>query len=213
MRYQFISAKQLESGILASLVSHGTLMVMPFIDPGRAHRTAQQLVQRADAEGLLLCIHDDLREGFVALVNRAFSSSTHPRVGYVAQDAYAGRGWLQRALEVCALQKPGLFAFNDGKWMGELAGFGLVDREWALGNYQGALFYPGYQSHYADVELTLLAQNDGRFAYEPNCVLIEVDPDKDQKAVNPRDRERFRARQQNGFEERVKNLALLGKFQ
>lgn len=212
MRYQFISAKELQSPLPEASIAEGTLIVMPFIDAAQAQLAAQQLVQRADAGGVLLCVHDELREGFVALVNRAFSSSTYQRVGYVAQDAYAGRSWLRIALDVFAAQQPGLFAFNDGKWMGELASFGLVDRDWAQGNYQGLLFCPSYQSHYADVELTLLAQNDQRYAYEPNSVLIEVDLQKDSKPVNPRDRERFLERQRTGFEQRIKNPALLGKF-
>lgn len=188
-------------------------MVMPFLDTEQAHRTARQLTQRANADGLLLCIHDDQQEGFITLVNRAFSISTHERVGYVAQDAYAGRHWLRIALDVFAARSPGLMAFNDGKWHGELASFGLADRQWATGNYGGSFFHPGYQSHYADVELTLLAQHGKRYAYEPNSVLVEIDPDKDSKPINKKDRALFLHRQLTGFEHQINNPALLEKFQ
>lgn len=213
MRYKFLSAKQLESLIPEEYGSHGTLMVMPFIDVERAQNTARQMTNRAGATGLLLCIHDDQKEGFISLVNRAFSISIHQWVGYVAQDAYAGRQWLRIALDVFSSRKTGLLAFNDGKWLGELAAFGLADRRWAEGNYSGHFFHPEYQSHYADVELTLLAQNDNCYAYEPNSVLVEIDPDKDSKPVNNKDRGLFLERQSISFNRKIKNPALLEKFQ
>lgn len=213
MRYQFLSAKQLRAPIPEEYEAHGTLIVMPFIDAARAQEAARQLTLRANADGLLLCVHDDEREGFVSIANQAFAMSSHERVGYVAQDAFAGRHWLRMALDVFATRKPGLLAFNDGKWLGELASFGLVDRRWALGNYGGPLFHPGYRSHYADVELTLLARHAGRYAYEANAVLVEIDAEKDVKPVSEQDRDLFLSRRQSGFEGRVKDTALLEKFQ
>lgn len=213
MRYQFISSRQLGSIIPNSHEANSTLIVMPFLDPALALNTARQLTQRANTGGLLLCVHDDERGGGISLVNRLFLKSTHQRFGYVAQDAFAGRQWLSLALNVFVEQKPGLFAFNDGKWQGELASFGLVDREWAQKNYGGNLFHPGYHSHYADVELSLLARNDGRYAYDPNSVLVEVDPEKDSKPVNREDRALFLKRKRFGFDKRITNTELLEKFE
>ena len=106
----------------------------------------------------------------------------------------------------------GLFAFNDGKWFGQLAGFGLVRRSWVNRLYDGALFHPAYHQHYADTELTLIARQQGALLHDPNALLIEVDPQKDKRPINPADRQRFLERKKHGFEGRVTHPGLLGMF-
>jgi hypothetical protein len=132
---------------------------------------------------------------------------------YAAQDAFAGRLWLQHALQgVSANPKARLLAFNDGKWFGQLAAFGMVQREWVLGLYGGCLFYPGYRHHYGDVELTLLARQQQALAYHPHALLVEVDPLKDGRPVNEADRARFLNRAAEGFDGRVVDPNLLRQF-
>ena len=196
-----------------SLDSSNILILMPFIHPPVAKKTAETLARRAGIpEATLVCIFDLKREGFVSLVNRAFKSSESPYVVYLAEDAFPGRDWLKIGLDTLIAQKAGLLGFNDGKWQGELAAFGLVERAWAKNNYAGDLFYPQYQQHYADTELTLLARSDKAYAYNPHSMLLEVDWDKDQKSTNASDKVLFQTRVKTGFDKRVDDPSLLEMF-
>ena len=188
------------------------LVVMPFIDAAMAHRAAQLMARRAGVEGLLLCVHDTARIGFVAVANAVFARSIAPQFGYVAQDAFAGRRWLGLALEKLAEKEGGLLAFNDGKWAGVLAAFGLASRDWALGNYGGPLFFSEYQRHYADVELTLIAMQQRKFRFEPLAVLAEIDWEKDGLTVDAADRTLYYRRAQTAFEGKVTNPQLRRLF-
>jgi hypothetical protein len=166
------------------------------------------MASRANAPGLVLAIHDAKEEGFISLVNLAFTKSQSAYFAYVAQDAFAGRSWLEYGLSALGKDK-GLLGFNDGKWAGALAGFGLARRSWAEKNYGGLFFHPRYQRHYADAELTLLALQEGKYAYDANSVLLEVDWDKDGSAVNDADRALFLERKEHGFDGRVADPRLL----
>ena len=188
------------------------LVVMPFIDPLEARRSGSQLAGRAQCEGVLVAVYDDVRQGFVATVNDVFVKSQAPFVAYVAQDAFAGRGWLATALVKARLMSAGLVPFNDGKWHGELAAFGLVERGWAASNYGGPLFHPGYRRHYADTELTLLASSAGKLAYDPHAILMEVDWAKERTSVDDHDRAHFLSRVKSQFDGRVVDARLLCKF-
>ena len=187
-------------------------MVMPYIDLALAQQAAEFASLRSDSEGMLLAIHDVQRGGFIATINHAFKATDSPWFGYMAQDAFAGRSWMALALEAMQTEQAGLLGFNDGKWQGQLASFGLADRVWASSNYSGDFFYPGYKSHYADTELTLIARQQGRFAYQPNSVLVEVDWDKENAKVNYDDRERYLARALKGFDGKVTNPSLKTMF-
>jgi len=186
------------------------LVVMPFIDRAMAGRSAAQLAARAGVEGLLLAVEDADRRGFIATVNRLFRESTSEYFAYVAQDSFAGRKWLARALALMQKGGKGLLGFNDGKWMGMLAGFGLAERAWAAGNYGGDLFHAQYVRHYADAELTLLAMSAGTYCYDANCVLVELDWDKDRTGVDAADRALYRLRAAEGFDGRVMDSKLRG---
>ena len=185
------------------------LMVMPCIDVAMGRRAAVHAAGRAGAPGLLLVLHDQARLGFVAVLNAVFRASASPWVGYMAQDAFAGRQWLSLAL--CALEsrQAGLLGFNDGKWQGQLASFGLARRSWIESLYCGDFFYGGYRRHYADAELTLIAREQGRYVYQPDSVLVEVDWCKDSAAVDAQDRALFAQRRIAGFDGRVLKPELL----
>ena len=188
-------------------------MVMPATDAAMAERAAGMMARRAGVnEGMVLLVEDVERLGFVAITNQAFERTKSEFFGYVAQDAFAGRKWLALGLKALTSHQKSLFAFNDGKWMGALAAFGLARREWVLKQYGGAFFYPGYTSHYADAELSVLALNDQGYCYDPNSVLVEVDWDKDSTAVNADDRQCFRERVVQGFGGKVTNSELLGLY-
>ena len=188
------------------------VFVMPFIDRAMAERSARQLAGRAQGAGLVLAVEDVHRLGFVAIANLAFRATTSTFFGYVAQDCFSGRRWLARALSALSEPDAGLLGFNDGKWSGALASFGMVRRTWAQGNYGGDLFFPGYVRHFADAELTVLAMQARRYCYDPECLLIEVDWEKERSPVNPADRALYRERAAGGFEGRVRDTRLLSLF-
>jgi hypothetical protein len=187
-------------------------MVMPFIDEVQALRAANFAASRAGVASLLLAVHDEGRQGFIATVNQAFAATRSPWFGYMAQDALAGRDWLSLAVQAMRSKQAGLLGFNDGKWQGQLAAFGLAERSWAQTVYGGEFFHSAYSSHFADTELTLIAREQGRYVYEPHSVLVEVDWDKEQSAVNPSDRVLYASRTANGFDGRVHNQQLLKLF-
>jgi hypothetical protein len=214
MQIEFVSSRQLTSQRFAT---EGALVVMPFTQPAEARRAAQMLSRRAEAPGLILGVYDEAHEGgqgagFVALANIAFRVSESPWFAYVAQDALAGRAWLRLGLAALQRDEAVLAAFNDGKWQGQLAAFGLARRAWANTLYDGDFFFPGYARHYADVELTVLALQQQGLVYDPNAVLMEVDWEKDGKAVNAEDRALYQMRAKGGFGQRVSNPQLLGRF-
>lgn len=194
------------------LDSTNILIILPFIHYSKAQETAKILSKRANLDGTIICVDDVKRAGYVFIANQVFKESSSTYIGYVAEDAFPGMNWLSIGLKKLESSSASLLAFNDGKWQGHLASFGLVKREWAQKNYQGDLFYSSYQSHYADTELTLLAKSDKVFAYDPHSIVMEVDNRKDEKKVNQNDKLLFSRRADTGFDGRVKDLALLQMF-
>ncbi len=207
MSFQRVSTQDLED---CSDLQAEVLLVMPSTDIPMARRAATLMAQRAGAPGHVLLVEDLEGWGFIRIVNLVFRGTHGRYFGYVAQDAFAGRQWLALALD--ALKHPGkhLFAFNDGKWHGAFAGFGLAERAWAGRNYTGGnFFHPGYRRHYADVELSLLAMSQGAYIHDPRSLLVEVDWAKDNACVDAQDRALYQRRVTTGFEGRVQSAELL----
>ena len=184
--------------------------VMPYLKRASARRAAELMVRRAGAPLMVLAIHDDLRAGPVAVWNSALRCIKSPLMIYCAEDAFAGRYWLRFALQAFQQQPgTGLLAFNDGKWFGQLAAFGLVRRSWLDPLYGGLLFHPGYTQHYGDTELTLIARQQQVLAYHPHALLVEIDHDKDSRMVNPLDHAEFLRRAAGGFDKLVTDHSIL----
>lgn len=190
-----------------------TVVLLPWVDREQAQSAIQTMIGRAGAQAVYLVVQDDLGLGPVALLNAALSRVKCEMVVYAAQDAFAGRYWLRTAL-ACLKAHPekGLLAFNDGKWFGHLAGFGLARRSWLDSVYGGDLFFRGYRQHYGDTELSVVAAQQGALAYDPHAMLIEVDHGKDLRTVLEQDRRLFGARVAHGFDARVSDLSLLSRF-
>jgi hypothetical protein len=182
--------------------------ILPWLRRAAARRAAELMVARAGASLVVLAVQDDVREGPVAVWNCALARTRSPFVVYCAEDAFAGRYWLRWALQAMQPPTAGLLAFNDGKWFGQLAAFGLVRRTWLQPLYGGLLFHPAYAQHYGDTELTLIAREQQALVYQPNALLVEVDHLKDQRAVNAADHALFQSRAATGFDNRVQSAAL-----
>jgi hypothetical protein len=191
------------------------VLLMPWLRRRAAQQAAKTMIARAGAPATVLALHDDLGTGPVALLNEA-TRLLEPQVeflAYVAQDAFPGRYWLRFALvELARHPNAGLLAFNDGKWFGQLAGFGLVRRQWLAPLYGGLLFHPGYERHYGDTELTVVALQQNALAYHPHAMLMEVDAGKDARPVHEPDRQRFAQRASSGFDGLVIDPELARRF-
>ena len=134
MRWECLHAQQLQQPLPATLQQAHTIIVMPSTDLAQAQRAAELMANRAAVDdALLLVVLDDAREGFVAIANRVYRATRSQGIGYVAQDAFAGRRRLQLALHTLLQHNKGLLGFNDGKWAGALAAFGLGQRRWLGG--------------------------------------------------------------------------------
>ena len=150
-------------------------VVMPTTDLEQAKKTAEALKARAGYSCDIKIVEDKKRVGYVKTINSAFRDSKANFFVYTAQDAFPGQNWLANALIEQFRTQAELVSFNDGKWNGQLAGFGLVARTWGITNYNGDLFYSGYHSHYGDTELTQIAKEKGTFTHAKEAIMLEVD--------------------------------------
>lgn len=184
----------------------GIAVIMPCTDETKAMKTAQILNRRADIPSRILVVQDTLRQGFIKTLNQTAARITAKYIVYLAQDAWPGRGWLKCAYETLEQSQQALLAFNDGKWRGRIASFGMVRTEWAKRLYGGPVLYPGYTAHKADNELTVIARVQDLFVYNPECSLMEYDPDKDLGGSNPNDNRLFikGRRQWEGIKRKVR---------
>ena len=70
----------------------------------------------------------------------------------------------------------------------------------------------GYFGHYNDTELTLIAMQEGVYAFDPNIIFMEIDYEKESKGVNKEDKALFNRRLEHGFEGQVTRPDLLQMF-
>lgn len=213
MNWLLLHSAQMAAELPVACQGARTVFIMPCTDVAQASQAAQLMCSRAGvADAVLVAVLDTSCEGFVAIANRAFRLTDSSYFGYVAQDAFAGRQWLRFALQTLEQQGKGLLGFNDGKWGGLLAAFGLGRRDWLARNYGGSLFFDGYAQHYADTELTVLALGNMQYCYNSQAVLVELDWEKDKKPVNPSDKILFANRKSDWLWKHVSQAGCLEIF-
>ena len=178
----------------------GVAIIMPCTDVEEGQKTAETLHRRAGMPCNIFIVHDTIHQGFVKTLNQTAARISAKYIVYLAQDAWPSRGWLKCAFDSLEKSGKGLLAFNDGKWSGHIASFGMVRTSWLRDLYSGDIFYPGYHSHAADNELTVIARVQDMHVYNPECTLVEHDPDKDFGGSNPVDRKLFKRRFIQGFD-------------
>lgn len=186
----------------------GILIIMPSTKLDQSTNTARLLYRRAGVECKIIIVIDTLKQGFIKTVNDVVDRVECKYVVYLAQDAFPGRNWLAFAKKSLDDTNKGLLAFNDGKWSGRIASFGMVRLEWALSLYGKGIFYSGYHSHAADNELTVIARATGMFVYNPDCTLLEIDEKKDLGGSNELDNTLFKERFRHGFDGKVSQKEL-----
>lgn len=188
------------------MAGKGVAVVMPTTDLAAALASARRMVAFAGMPCRMVIAHDFIRQGFIATANMMSAALQAEFVAYVAQDALAGQDWLRLAHEKITATGAGLCAFNDGKFAGKLATFGLVRTGFTEKLYgQGRIFHAAYRAHRADEELTWLANLAGQYCYAPNALLMEVDY-RLQRPINPEDT-RLYAERKPGFQAMVAALA------
>jgi len=175
------------------------VLVLPFIDRDLALRAEEVLRVRANHSGLLVLVEDDERLGFIRVANFVYSRTASPFFGYLAQDAFPGMYWLEQGMKAIMGSQAGLLAFNEGRFFGTVAAFGLARRAWIATLYRHMLFYPGYRTHCADTELTAIAYAKDQLIFTPNALLVEVDYRKHAKPNDPDDERLYRERLATGF--------------
>ena len=162
-------------------------VIMPAIDIGQATLAACRMIQYAGISMRMIIVHDAIRQGFVKSLNRIASNIDSEFIAYVAQDALAGQHWLRIAHETLVHEKKSVLAFNDGRYNGDLATFGLVRKSFCEQFYgAGHIFFEGYKTHRADDELTLLAKLHHQIAFSPSALLVEADF-RTQRLIDPDD--------------------------
>ena len=172
----------------------GVAVLMPATDLAMALQTARRMMDFAGMACRIIIAHDAIRQGFIKTANMMAAALEAEFVAYVAQDALAGKDWLRLAHERITSAQAGLCGFNDGKFAGKLATFGLVRCSFAEAFYgQGRIFHEAYRTHRADEELTWLAHLAGQYCYAPEALLMEVDF-RMQRPINPDDTKLYLAR-------------------
>ncbi|MGQ7244749.1 O-linked N-acetylglucosamine transferase family protein [Salinicola sp. V024] len=179
---------------------HEISVIMPCINLEEGVKTAAILHARSAKKCHIYIIIDDIRLGFISTANTVFNKLSSKYVVYLAQDAFPGMHWLDIAYKTMEKSKKGLLAFNDGKWAGSIASFGMVRSSWVSKIYSQGLFFDEYNSHCADDEITEIAQMTNQFIYDSNSVLIEIDYNKALTGGgNKHDRDLLNNRRKNTF--------------
>ena len=193
----FVRSSAIET--VRGIAHDAVICVLPYINHDQALRLEEVLRVRAKQSGVLLLVDDDARLGFIRVANLAYFLTRSPYFTYLAEDAFPGEGWLQSAVSTMEQTHAGLLAFNDGRFYGTLAVFGMVQRVWLQTIYRRFLFYPGYNAHFGDTELTTIAFQRQMLIFDPSSLLVEVDYEKHRKGHNPADAALYTQRAATGF--------------
>ena len=177
----------------------GAAVVMPSIDMTKARETARILLKRAGMSTTILVAEDTARRGFIRTLNDVCARLHVRYIVYLAEDAFPGLDWLKLAYDRLEETGKGLLGFNDGKWRGRIAAFGMVRVSWVKELYGGPIFFPGYDSHKADNELTAIARCRDEYVYDPRAGLFELDRNKVFTDRSKKDPELFKDRFKKGF--------------
>lgn len=153
----------------------GVAVVMPCSDIARGLETARVLVRRAGMVMTLFLVEDILPLEFTRVLNRAVAQINSGYIVYLSEDVFPGVDWLKLAFRTMEETGKGLLSFNCGRRSEHIATFGMVRMEWVKGLYGGPVFFPGYRAFEAVRELTLIARAGNNVAFNPDCVLVNIE--------------------------------------
>lgn len=189
------------------------LVIIPTLHKEIAEQTIEIMKKRAGygANYLMVLNEHGKNNNFVSKFNEAVKDNDADFYVYAAEDSYPGRNWLLEAVTTMKGDESALLlAFNDGKWNGALASFGMVRSTFRP--YNNNIFFPEYKSHYADTELSIVAAQKKGLVYNPNAILMEVDYQKESKIVNQQDKLKFNQRKTMKFGGLVTDSILINYF-
>uniref|UniRef100_I2Q705 Glycosyltransferase n=1 Tax=Desulfovibrio sp. U5L TaxID=596152 RepID=I2Q705_9BACT len=198
LRSVFVKSSDLQT--VKGLAHEDVVCVLPYLRHDLAVRLEEVLRVRAGQSGLLVLVEDTARLGFMRVANLVYRWTTSACFAYLAEDAFPGEQWLGSAVATLREAQAGLLPFNDGRFCGTLAVFGLVSRAWLGTVYPRFLFHPGYRSHFGDTELTVIAAERGKLIFNPASLLVEVDYEKHRKGYDQADAALYKARATTGFD-------------
>ena len=198
---EFIKSSEIDKFHLSS--SYEVAIVLPMIDVMLAKKLTEVLKRKTKQSGVLIVVEDNMRLGFIMVSNLVYAKTASRYFSYIAQDAFPGEFWLDYGLETLRASKCGLLSFNDGRFFGKIAVFGLADRQWINTLYKKFLFYPQYKSHFADTELSVIAAQTGNLVFNPNSIVLEVDYEKHLHPNNKDDHSLYIERAKTGFDGRI----------
>lgn len=187
-------------------------ILIPTVNPEKAKQVADICHQRAGYPHKIIVEEDVDRIGWVAMINKLHRENPADFYIYGADDMFPSRNFLKEAMEVMENTEIGLLAFNDAKWNGINATFGIVRQDWIKTIYDTDLLHKGYRSHYADPELTMIARGQNKYAYKPEISMVEIVYNKEGTNIprnNEEDRKLFRERKKSGFNGLVKGQEIL----
>lgn len=117
---------------------------------------------------------NETREGYWHCLRRAAQETHGEFLVNLANDLLPGASWLKRALDAYRStfgDGEGLIGFNDGVHFGEHAAHFLVKRT-LLQRWYGADYFPVMYAHsHGDVEISVRAQEEGKFAVANFAIL------------------------------------------
>ncbi len=210
--------KKIDKEALVKLaMSMKVVVIMPSIKMDMANTAAEIMKIRAGMPVTIEVVEDKKKEGFVKICNRVskdYLKKGYNLFAYTAQDAYVSKGWLLAGVMAQIEQMAGLIAFNDGKWWGQLAQFGMMTDDFIKHYGDGNMLPPHYFGNYTDVELTLIAKQNNQFAFAQDAIMMEIDPEKDKgnKKVNADDKRIFNERKLTMFDGKVTDPILVRMF-
>lgn len=187
-------------------------ILIPTIHVRKAQKIAKLMRDRAGLNCEIIVGEDKNRIGWVAMINALARDNPSDFFVYAADDAYPSRNFLKEAFNTLKETGAGLVGFNEGKFQDLNAGFALVDYDWVKNIYGGDILFSGYHSHYSEPELTMIAKQQHKFAYNPRASLIEIVFNKDGKKVvsnNLNDRDLFHKRMEMHFDGLVDDPKIL----
>lgn len=92
------------------------------------------------------------------------------------------------------------FTAGFGKWFGKNATAGMIHKSLIPEMYGEPLFYPSYDHHGADPDLTEKATLMKEYVYCPEAIFMEVDYNKDFRTTSyPVDMQLYHKRKSKGF--------------
>jgi hypothetical protein len=178
------------------------VIVVPYTTESKEYIDKLRLLLdvRAGVDVTVYTVEDRYREGWIKLHNRLCKELDYDWYIYCPCDYFPGRCFVRIALEIAKRDNKLMVGFNDGKWFGKNATAGMVHKDLIKLVYRDTIFYPGYQHHGADPDLTEKAILMNEFVYAPEAILVEIDYTKDfEQRTNPNDMDLFIRRRANKF--------------